>query len=41
EKTPSWLENRTYNKEDKIDIDPQFEKDREAFLKQLQIDWDE
>ncbi len=41
EKTPQWLENQTDNKEGKIDIDPQFEKDREAFLKQLQIDWDE
>ena len=41
EKTPQWLENQTYNKEGKIDIDPQLEKDREAFLKQLKIDWDE
>ncbi|MGX0210430.1 hypothetical protein ACUXQR_002470, partial [Staphylococcus epidermidis] len=29
------------NKEGKIDIDPQFEEDRAAFLKQLKIDWDE
>lgn len=41
EKTPQWLENQTDNKEGKIDIDPQFEEEREAFLKQLKIDWDE
>ncbi|WP_185291325.1 hypothetical protein [Staphylococcus warneri] len=41
EKTPQWLEDRTYTKKVRSDIDPQLEKYREAFLKQLQIDWDE
>ncbi|MBA6432734.1 RepB family plasmid replication initiator protein, partial [Pseudomonas aeruginosa] len=41
EKTPQWLEDRKYTKKVRSDIDPQLEKDREAFLKQLQIDWDE
>ncbi|KKI52986.1 Replication protein Rep [Staphylococcus pasteuri] len=41
EKTPQWLEDRTYTKKVRSDIDPQFEKEREAFLKHLQIDWDE
>ena len=41
EKTPNWLENPTYkNKEHETD-DPQFEKEREAFLKQLKMDWEE
>ena len=41
EKTPNWLENLTYkNKEHETD-DPQFEKEREAFLKQLKMDWEE
>ena len=34
-------EDRTYTKKVRSDIDPQLEKDREAFLKQLQIDWDD
>jgi len=41
EKTPNWLENPTYkNKEHETD-DPQSEKEREAFLKQLKMDWEE
>ncbi len=41
EKTPKWLENPTYkNKKHETD-DPQFEKEREVFLKQLKVDWEE
>ncbi|HAR0522118.1 TPA: replication protein [Enterococcus faecium] len=41
EKTPKWLEDLTYkNKEHETD-DPQFEKEREAFLKQLKVNWGE
>ncbi|HEK9866901.1 TPA: hypothetical protein SVM71_002081, partial [Streptococcus equi subsp. equi] len=41
EKTPKWLEERTYEKRKEKKYDPQLEKDREAFLKQLQVDWEE
>lgn len=36
EKTPEWLKNPTYNNSDsKEKYDPQLEKEREAFSKQL------
>lgn len=41
EKTPKWLEERTYEKATQNKHDLQLEKDREAFLKQLQVDWEE
>jgi plasmid replication initiation protein len=41
EKTPKWLEERTYEKQTQNEYDPQLEKEREAFLKQLQTDWEE
>ncbi|MGC9678513.1 replication initiation protein [Staphylococcus warneri] len=41
EKTPKWLEERTYEKQTQNEYDPQLEKEREAFLKQLQADWEE
>ncbi|HGS2937989.1 TPA: replication initiation protein, partial [Streptococcus pneumoniae] len=41
EKTPKWLEERTYEKPTQNEYDPQLEKEREAFLKQLQVDWEE
>ena len=41
EKTPKWLEERTYEKQTQNEYDPQLEKEREAFLKQLQVDWEE
>ncbi|WP_265365500.1 replication initiation protein [Staphylococcus epidermidis] len=41
EKTPKWLEDRTYEKPTQNEYDPQLEKEREAFLKQLQVDWEE
>lgn len=41
EKTPKWLEERTYEKRKEKKYDPQLEKDREAFLKQLEVDWGE
>ncbi len=40
EKTPKWLEERTYEKTTQNEYDPQLEKEREAFLKQLQVDWE-
>ncbi|HCY7694735.1 TPA: RepB family plasmid replication initiator protein, partial [Staphylococcus aureus] len=41
EKTPKWLEERTYEKTIHNEHDPQLEKEREAFLKQLEVDWEE
>ena len=41
EKTPKWLEDPTYNYETKEMDDPQLEREREAFLKQLEVDWGE
>ena len=41
EKTPKWLEERTYEKQTQTEYDPQLEKEREAFLKQLKVDWEE
>ena len=41
EKTPKWLEERTYEKRTQNDYDPLLEKEREAFLKQLEVDWEE
>ena len=41
EKTPKWLEERTYEKPTHNEYDPQLEKEREAFLKQLEVDWEE
>ena len=41
EKTPRWLEERTYEKQIKNEYDPQLEKERKAFLKQLQLDWED
>ncbi|MGZ2418308.1 hypothetical protein ACUXJ9_002591, partial [Staphylococcus caledonicus] len=32
---------RTYEKQTQNEYDPQLEKEREAFLKQLQTDWEE
>ena len=41
EKAPRWLEERTYEKKLKSEYDPQLEKERKAFLKQLQVDWED
>ncbi|MBT9373455.1 replication initiation protein [Staphylococcus epidermidis] len=41
EKTPKWLEERTYEKPTHNEYDPQLEKEREAFLRQLEVDWEE
>ena len=41
EKTPKWLEERTYGQQLQSDFDPQLEKDKEEFLKQLKLDWEE
>lgn len=44
EKTPKWLEKRTYEKttrSERSEYDPQLEKEREAFLRQLKVDWEE
>ncbi|KAB2209642.1 RepB family plasmid replication initiator protein, partial [Staphylococcus epidermidis] len=41
EKTPRWLEERTYEKQIKNEYDPQLEKERKAFLKQLHLDWED
>ncbi|HHQ6760165.1 TPA: replication initiation protein [Staphylococcus aureus] len=41
EKTPKWLEERTYEKMPQREYDPQLEKEREAFLKQLEMNWEE
>ena len=41
EKTPKWLEERTYEHKPKREYDPQLEKEREAFLKQLEMNWEE
>lgn len=41
EKTPKWLEERTYEKIPQREYDPQLEKEREAFLKQLEMNWEE
>nr|WP_210133973.1 RepB family plasmid replication initiator protein [Staphylococcus sp. GDY8P168P-1] len=41
EKTPKWLEERTYEKTTQNEYDQQLEKEREAFLKQLEVDWEE
>ncbi|MCG1718855.1 hypothetical protein K4Q74_11715 [Staphylococcus epidermidis] len=38
EKTPTWLENPIYENKTKDNDDPQFEKERAAFLKQLEVD---
>ena len=32
---------RTYEKQIKNEYDPQLEKERKAFLKQLQLDWED
>ena len=40
EKTPKWLEERTYEKTTHNEHNPQLEKEREAFLKQLEVDWE-
>ncbi|EST95039.1 replication protein Rep, partial [Staphylococcus epidermidis Scl31] len=40
EKTPKWLEERTYGQQLQSDFDPQLEKDKEEFLKQLKLDWE-
>nr|WP_318658312.1 DnaD domain protein [Staphylococcus epidermidis] len=40
EKTPEWLKNRNQEKET-VDDDPEFEKERLAFMKQLEQDWSE
>ena len=37
EKTPKWLEERTYGQQLQSDFDPQLEKDKEEFLKQLKF----
>jgi len=41
EKTPKWLEERTYEKQPQNKYDPQLEQEREAFLKQLKVNWEE
>lgn len=41
EKTPKWLQKCTYEKPTQNEYDPQLEKVREAFLKQLEVDWEE
>ncbi|HEE8909345.1 TPA: RepB family plasmid replication initiator protein, partial [Staphylococcus argenteus] len=41
EKTPKWLEARAYEKQPQKEYDPQLEKEREAFLKQLEMNWEE
>ncbi|MEB6727316.1 RepB family plasmid replication initiator protein [Staphylococcus epidermidis] len=42
EKTPKWLEERDNPKyQNKYNVDENFEKDKEAFLKQLKVDWEE
>lgn len=41
EKTPKWLAERTYEKAPQKEYDPQLEKEREAFLKQLEMNWEE
>ena len=38
EKTPKWLEERTYGQQLQSNFDPQLEKDKEEFLKQLKLD---
>ncbi|HDD6759864.1 TPA: RepB family plasmid replication initiator protein, partial [Staphylococcus aureus] len=38
---PKWLEERTYEKTPQREYDPQLEKEREAFLKQLEMNWEE
>ncbi|MGX0446654.1 plasmid replication initiation protein [Staphylococcus epidermidis] len=40
-KTPKWLEERTYEKTTHNEYDLQLEKEREDFLKQLEVDWKE
>ncbi len=41
-KTPKWLEKRDNPKyQNKYNVDENFEKDKEAFLKQLKVDWEE
>ena len=37
EKTPKWLEERAHERQTPSEYDPQLEKEREAFLKQLII----
>ena len=41
EKTPKWLEERTYEKQPQNKYDPQLERDKEKFLKQLKVGWEE
>ena len=41
EKTPKWLKERTYEKQPQNKYDPQLEQEREAFLKQLKVNWEE
>ncbi|MEJ7165136.1 replication initiation protein [Staphylococcus capitis] len=41
EKTPKWLEERTYEKQPQNEYDPQLEKDKEKFLKQLKASLEE
>ena len=41
EKTPQWLEEQTYKRQTNNKYDPQLEQDRNAFLKQLEVDWKE
>ncbi len=39
EKTPKWLEERTYKKHAQNEYDPQLEKEREAFQRHLEEKW--
>ena len=41
EKTPKWLEEHTSEKQTQNEYDPQLEKEREAFLKQLEVYWED
>ncbi|HGL3497805.1 TPA: RepB family plasmid replication initiator protein, partial [Staphylococcus aureus] len=39
EKTPKWLEERTYEKQPQNKYDPQLESKREAFQRRLKEKW--
>ena len=40
-KTREIKKERTYEKQIKNEYDPQLEQEREAFLKQLKVNWEE
>ncbi|MBM0786665.1 replication protein [Staphylococcus epidermidis] len=41
EKMPKWLQERTYEKPTQNEYDSQLEKEREDFLRQLEVEWEE